>query len=156
MEKRSLRARRNMLPRPHLPLYGLRQDHVPTLTQSAETGSHGSIRVRSLQRLLWPYGRCLWVPMYANLTQLNQTINTNFTPGILAAIHRTRIRRLYHLEGSFGTDCVKALCCCCCVIMQNEREVRDREDMIRRHAGPAAGAAGYVAPGTMTYAPPPR
>ena len=40
--------------------------------------------------------------------------------------------------------------------MQNEREVRDREEMIRRHAGPAAGAAGYVAPGTMAYAPPPR
>lgn len=73
---------------------------------------------------------------------------------LLAAIQRTRIRKLYHLEGSFGTDCLQACCCCCCVIMQDEREVRDREELIRRHAGPATGA--YVAPGGMTYAPPPR
>lgn len=73
---------------------------------------------------------------------------------LLAAIQRARIRKLYHLEGSFGTDCLKACCCCCCVIMQDEREVRDREELLRRHAGPATGA--YVAPGPMTYAPPPR
>ena len=73
---------------------------------------------------------------------------------LLAAIQRTRIRKLYHLEGAFGTDCLKACCCCCCVIMQDEREVREREELIRRHAGPATGA--YVAPGGMTYAPPPR
>lgn len=79
---------------------------------------------------------------------------THFGTGILAAIHRTRIRKLYHLEGSFGTDCVKSLCCCCCVVMQNEREVRDREELIRRHAGPATGA--YVPPGAMIYSPPPR
>ena len=42
--------------------------------------------------------------------------------------------------------------------MQNEREVRDREELIRRYAGPATGAgtAAYVAPGPMAYAPPPR
>lgn len=74
--------------------------------------------------------------------------------GMLAAIHRARIRKLYQIEGSIGTDCVNSLCCCCCVVMQNEREVRDREELIRRHAGPATGA--YVAPGQMTYAPPPR
>ena len=73
---------------------------------------------------------------------------------LLAAIQRARIRKLYHLDGGFGTDCLKACCCCCCVIMQDEREVRDREELIRRHAGPATGA--YVAPGGMTYAPPPR
>lgn len=73
---------------------------------------------------------------------------------LLAAIQRTRVRKLYHLEGSFGTDCMKACCCCCCVIMQDEREVRDREELIRRHSGPATGA--YVAPVGMTYAPPPR
>ncbi|KAL6721721.1 hypothetical protein ACLMJK_000826 [Lecanora helva] len=73
---------------------------------------------------------------------------------ILAAIHRTRIRKLYNLDGSFGTDCVKGLCCCCCVVMQNEREIRHREELIRKHAGPASG--GYVAPGDMVYAPPPR
>lgn len=73
---------------------------------------------------------------------------------LLAAIQRTRIRKLYHLQGGFGTDCLKACCCCCCVIMQDEREVRDREELIRRHAGPATGA--YVTPHGMTYAPPPR
>ena len=73
---------------------------------------------------------------------------------LLAAIQRARIRKLYHLEGDFGTDCLKACCSCSCVIMQDEREVRDREELIRRHAGPATGA--YVAPGGMTYAPPPR
>ena len=73
---------------------------------------------------------------------------------LLAAIQRARVRKIYHLEGDFGTDCLKACCCCCCVVMQDEREVRDREELIRRHAGPATGA--YVAPGGMTYAPPPR
>ena len=73
---------------------------------------------------------------------------------LLAAIQRARVRKLYHLEGSFGADCLKACCCCCCVIMQDEREVRDREELIRRHAGPATGA--YMAPVGMSYAPPPR
>jgi hypothetical protein len=38
--------------------------------------------------------------------------------------------------------------------MQNEREVRDREELIRRQAGPVTGA--YISPNPMTYAPPPR
>ncbi|KAL8744973.1 MAG: hypothetical protein Q9190_002836 [Brigantiaea leucoxantha] len=37
---------------------------------------------------------------------------------------------------------------------QDEREMRDREELIRRHAGPASAA--YTSPPTMTYAPPPR
>ena len=73
---------------------------------------------------------------------------------LLAAIQRARVRKIYHLDGGLGTDCLKACCCCCCVIMQDEREVRDREELIRRHAGPVTGP--YVAPGGMTYAPPPR
>lgn len=74
--------------------------------------------------------------------------------GLFAAIQQTRIRKLYHLNGSIGNDCIKSLCCCCCVLMQNEREVRSREELIRRHAGPAIGA--YISLGTMVYAPPPR
>lgn len=74
--------------------------------------------------------------------------------GILASLQRNSIRRQYKLEGDLGDDCVKGLCCCCCVIMQDEREVRDREEQIRRHAGPVIGP--YAAPGSMTYAPPPR
>lgn len=78
---------------------------------------------------------------------------TNF-PGLLASIQRTRIRKLYKLDGSFGSDCLKSFCCCCCVIMQDEREVRDREELIRRHAGPASAA--YTTTPAMTYVPPPR
>ncbi|MCJ1259659.1 hypothetical protein MMC24_007498 [Lignoscripta atroalba] len=73
---------------------------------------------------------------------------------IFAAIQRTRIRKLYHLKGSFGSDCIKSFCCCCCVLMQDDREVREREDLIRRHAGPASGP--YMPPESMIYAPPPR
>lgn len=73
---------------------------------------------------------------------------------VLASIQRTRIRKLYHLKGDFGSDCLKSLCCCCCVLMQDEREVRDREELIRRHAGPASSA--YTTSPAMTYAPPPR
>ena len=76
------------------------------------------------------------------------------TIGLLAAIHRTRVRKLYKIEGSFGSDCMKGFCCCCCVVAQNEREVKEREELLRRHAGPVAG---YVAPtGLMSYAPPPK
>ena len=74
--------------------------------------------------------------------------------GALAAIQRKRVRNSYHLRGGLGSDCLTSLCCYCCVVAQNEREVRDREDSIRRNAGPAS--AVYVAPGTMTYAPPPK
>ncbi len=92
--------------------------------------------------------------MFVSSTREEWTREANSGIGILAAIHRTRVRKLYRLEGDFSTDCVKSLCCCCCVVMQNEREVRDREELIRRHAGPATGA--YMPPGDMTYAPPPR
>jgi len=74
--------------------------------------------------------------------------------GMLAIIQRQRVRRSYHLSGDLGSDCLKSFCCYCCVVAQNEREVRDREDSIRRNAGPASAA--YIAPGTMIYAPPPR
>ena len=73
---------------------------------------------------------------------------------IFAAIQHTRIRKLYNLDGSFGSDCLTSLCCCCCVLMQDEREVRDREESLQRHAGPVTGP--YISPGSMTYAPPPR
>ncbi len=77
----------------------------------------------------------------------------------LAAIHRTRIRRLYKIEGGVGGDCVRGLCCCCCVIAQNEREVRGREEGRGKFGGGGGGGGGYVAPNGglgMSYAPPPR
>lgn len=52
-------------------------------------------------------------------------------------IHRTRIRHLYNIEGGVGEDVLAGCCCCCCVTVQNEREVREREEARRRWAGPA-------------------
>ena len=78
--------------------------------------------------------------------------------GILTAIHRTRVRKLYKIEGSVGADCMKSCCCCCCVLAQNEREVRGREEAIRKHAGPVTGAGvgAYRSPTEgMQYAAPP-
>ena len=85
---------------------------------------------------------------------MNGRANQNGDSGILAAIHRTRIRKIYKIDGGFGSDCLKGLCCCCCVVAQNEREVKEREELIRRHAGPATGA--YMPTAGMSYAAPPR
>lgn len=71
-------------------------------------------------------------------------------------IQRTRLRHIYKLAGSLTGDIGRACCCCCCVAIQNEREVRDREENARRWAGPAANAQAYSSPGQMIYAPPPR
>lgn len=67
-------------------------------------------------------------------------------------IQRTRLRHLYKLGGSLGSDVVKACCCCCCVAIQNEREVKDREESSRRWAGPASTEV-YTAPSQMIYSP---
>lgn len=75
--------------------------------------------------------------------------------GIFPLIHRTRLRHQYHLEGSLPSDIVKACCCCCCSTIQNEREIRDREERANRWAGPSSGAA-YERPSPMVYEPPPR
>ncbi|KAF2873492.1 PLAC8 family-domain-containing protein, partial [Massariosphaeria phaeospora] len=65
---------------------------------------------------------------------------------------RTRVRHAYKLSGSLGSDVVKAGCCCCCIAIQNEREVRDREESTRRWAGPASTEV-YTAPRQMVYSP---
>lgn len=74
--------------------------------------------------------------------------------GALAAIQRARIRKMYKINGSLGSDCIKSLCCCCCVLALDEREVREREGFMRRNAGPATGS--YIPQGQMSYEPPPR
>ncbi|KAI9789288.1 MAG: hypothetical protein M1835_001770 [Candelina submexicana] len=55
-------------------------------------------------------------------------------------------------------DKAYSLCCYCCVLVQDENELKGREEQQRRFAGPAgiAGAAAYISPDSMTYAPPPR
>lgn len=71
---------------------------------------------------------------------------------VFPMLQRTRIRHLYKLEGSCGDDLVKGCCCCCCVSVQNEREVKSREEMSMRWAGPAS-RGGYARSGGMEYRP---
>ena len=47
--------------------------------------------------------------------------------GVLAAIQRTRVRRLYRIRGSVVDDCAVGCCCCCCALALDEREVEGRE-----------------------------
>lgn len=69
-------------------------------------------------------------------------------------LQRTRIRHHYKIEGSLGGDCVKGFCCCCCVAVQNEREVKEREESAQRWAGPAAGGTEvYTRTTGMVYKP---
>lgn len=67
-------------------------------------------------------------------------------------IQRTRLRHMYKLEGGLAGDCVRGLCCCCCVAVQNEKEVKGREEAKRQWAGPASSEV-YKSPGQMRYAP---
>ncbi|KAF1958064.1 PLAC8-domain-containing protein, partial [Byssothecium circinans] len=67
-------------------------------------------------------------------------------------LQRTRIRHMYKLEGGLLGDCVKAACCCCCVAVQNEREVKSREEAMRRWAGPVSSEV-YGREGGMKYKP---
>jgi Cys-rich protein (TIGR01571 family) len=67
-------------------------------------------------------------------------------------LQRTRIRRAYKLGGSMGSDLLKGCCCCCCVAVQNEREVKAREEESRRWAGPASTDV-YGRTGGMVYKP---
>jgi len=67
---------------------------------------------------------------------------------------RSRIRENYKLEGSLPGDCARAYCCIACTLVQDDREVRDREDERRRYAGPGSGVvgdAGYRRQGGMVY-----
>lgn len=74
---------------------------------------------------------------------------------VLAGIQHARIRRTYHLPGGMGSDCAKAICCCCCTLIQDEKEVKYREEQAR-HLSAASKSTPYLAPQGMSYAPPPR
>jgi Cys-rich protein (TIGR01571 family) len=67
-------------------------------------------------------------------------------------VQRTRLRHMYKLEGSVLGDCARSVCCCCCVAVQNEREVKGREEAKRQWAGPASTDV-YKSPPQMKYAP---
>jgi Cys-rich protein (TIGR01571 family) len=79
-------------------------------------------------------------------------LTTRPATGIFPSTIRTRIRHTYHLSGNIGTDILHSCCCCCCVAIQNEREVRGREDKLRQNAGPAQTQTQYRAGvGEMSY-----
>ncbi|KAF2681749.1 PLAC8-domain-containing protein [Lentithecium fluviatile CBS 122367] len=67
-------------------------------------------------------------------------------------VQRTRLRHMYKLEGSVLGDCVKSVCCCCCVAVQNEREIKTREEAKRQWAGPVSTEV-YKSPPQMKYTP---
>lgn len=67
-------------------------------------------------------------------------------------VQRTRLRHAYKLEGGILGDCVRGACCCCCVAVQNEREIKSREEAKRQRAGPVSSQA-YKSPGQMKYVP---
>ncbi|KAL2845592.1 PLAC8 family-domain-containing protein [Aspergillus pseudodeflectus] len=74
---------------------------------------------------------------------------------LLATIQHTRIRRAYAIQGSIASDCVRATCCTCCTLIQDEKEIRKREEE-RAKAARASGAAlvsPYLAPVPMSYGP---
>ncbi|KAL8737979.1 MAG: hypothetical protein Q9181_001161 [Wetmoreana brouardii] len=73
--------------------------------------------------------------------------NPNSLAGPNAAVENHRPGQVAHPNAAIEPEWNHGLC-------EDEREVRDREEMIRRHAGPATAA--YTTPPQMTYAPPPR
>ncbi|KAL4920540.1 PLAC8 family-domain-containing protein [Aspergillus aurantiobrunneus] len=77
---------------------------------------------------------------------------------LLATIQHTRTRKAYDIQGSIASDCVRATCCTCCTLIQDEKEIRAREEE-RAKAARASGAAlvsPYLAPVPMSYGPPQR
>lgn len=78
--------------------------------------------------------------------------------GLLATVQRKRVRRAYKIEGNIASDCLRATCCTCCTLIQDEREIRDREENTRQAVGSMGmgPASPYITPNHMSYAPPPR
>lgn len=78
--------------------------------------------------------------------------------GLWATIQHTRTRKAYGIQGDIASDCVRATCCTCCTLIQDEKEIQKREEQ-RNQAALERGAtllSPYMAPGPMTYPPPPK
>ncbi|KAL8690030.1 MAG: hypothetical protein Q9218_004430 [Villophora microphyllina] len=73
--------------------------------------------------------------------------NPHSLAGPNAAVENHRPGQVAHPNAAIEPEWKHGLC-------EDEREVRDREELIRRHAGPASAA--YATTPAMTYAPPPR
>ncbi|KAL2001539.1 hypothetical protein VTN02DRAFT_1637 [Thermoascus thermophilus] len=77
---------------------------------------------------------------------------------LLATIQHTRTRKAYDIKGDIASDCVRATCCTCCTLIQDEREIKKREENWSK-AARAAGATlatPYIPPSQMSYASPPK
>ncbi|KAF9893232.1 hypothetical protein FE257_011655 [Aspergillus nanangensis] len=72
---------------------------------------------------------------------------------LLATIQHTRVRKAYGIRGGICSDCVRATCCMCCTLIQDETEIRKREDD-RAKAARESGVtflSPYAAPAQMSY-----
>ncbi|KAF3929328.1 hypothetical protein AA313_de0209423 [Arthrobotrys entomopaga] len=73
---------------------------------------------------------------------------------VFTMLQRTRIREEYKIKGSPIGDCARSYYCPLCVLVQDEREIREREDERRLCAGPGSGVVGeqgYKKPEKMAY-----
>ncbi|EAS28177.1 uncharacterized protein CIMG_09381 [Coccidioides immitis RS] len=76
---------------------------------------------------------------------------------LLATIQHIRVRRAYGISSDIATDCVRASCCTCCTLIQDEREIKYREEAARLTGGvPGSTVPAYTTPGQMIFSPPPR
>lgn len=60
-------------------------------------------------------------------------------------MQRSEIREKHNLEGGGFGDFCKSCWCTCCVLMQNEKEVEQRESLLR------GSSQGYQPNGGMVY-----
>lgn len=75
--------------------------------------------------------------------------------GLMATIQHRRTRKAYGIRGDIASDCVRATCCTCCTLIQDEKEIKKREEE-RANAARATGAtlvSPYLAPPQMAYGP---
>ncbi|KAB8077747.1 DUF614 domain protein [Aspergillus leporis] len=74
---------------------------------------------------------------------------------LMATVQQTRTRKAYGIQGDIASDCVRATCCTCCTLIQDETEIKKREEERSRTAR-ATGAtfvSHYMAPTQMSYGP---
>ncbi|KAB8234549.1 PLAC8 family-domain-containing protein [Aspergillus alliaceus] len=74
---------------------------------------------------------------------------------LMATVQHRRTRKAYGIPGDIVSDCVRATCCTCCTLIQDENEIRKREEE-RASTARTTGAAlvsPYFAPPQMSYGP---
>ncbi|KAF7589274.1 hypothetical protein BBP40_004532 [Aspergillus hancockii] len=74
---------------------------------------------------------------------------------LMATVQRGRTRKAYGIQGDIASDCVRATCCTCCTLIQDETEIKKREEERLRTAR-ATGTtfvSPYMAPMQMSYGP---